>query len=41
VAEGIETQAQSDFVRWAGVDIIQGFLYSKPRPIKVELAKNG
>jgi len=33
VAEGIETQAQSDFVRWAGVDIIQGFLYSTPRPI--------
>lgn len=30
VAEGIETKAQSDFVRWAGVDIIQGFLYSKP-----------
>jgi EAL domain-containing protein (putative c-di-GMP-specific phosphodiesterase class I) len=41
VAEGIETQAQSDFVRWAGVDIIQGFLYSKPRPIKVKLEKNG
>lgn len=33
VAEGIETRAQSDFVRWAGVDIIQGFLYSKPHLI--------
>ena len=32
VAEGVETQAQSDFVRWAGVDFIQGFLYSMPKP---------
>ncbi len=32
VAEGIESQLQSDFVRWAGVDLIQGFLYSKPEP---------
>ena len=30
VAEGVETQLQSDFVRWAGVDLIQGFLYSFP-----------
>ncbi|PKH57228.1 hypothetical protein CXF83_03115 [Shewanella sp. Choline-02u-19] len=40
VAEGIETQAQSDFVRWAGVDIIQGFLYSIPRPITPLIASN-
>lgn len=33
VAEGIETKAQSDFVRWAGVDIIQGFFYSEPYPL--------
>jgi len=33
VAEGIEHQTQSDFVRWAGVDIIQGFLYSRPQPL--------
>ncbi|MEZ9110910.1 MULTISPECIES: EAL domain-containing protein [Vibrio] len=33
VAEGVENQPQSDFIRWAGVDIIQGFLYSKPQPI--------
>ena len=31
VAEGVETQSQSDFVRWAGVDLIQGFLYSSPK----------
>lgn len=30
VAEGVETQLQSDFVRWAGVDLIQGYLYSTP-----------
>ncbi len=33
VAEGIEQQTQSDFVRWAGVDIIQGFFYSRPEPL--------
>lgn len=33
VAEGVETKVQSDFVRWSGVNIIQGFLYSKPRPL--------
>lgn len=33
VAEGVETQIQSDFVRWAGIDLIQGFLYSKPAPL--------
>lgn len=36
VAEGIERQIQSDFVRWAGVDIIQGFLYSRPQPLRAE-----
>lgn len=34
VAEGVERQSQADFVRWAGVDIIQGFLYSKPQPLQ-------
>lgn len=34
VAEGVETQTQSDFVRWAGIDMIQGFLYSTPSPMK-------
>ena len=35
VAEGIENLLQSDFVRWAGVDLIQGFLYSRPEPLPV------
>lgn len=34
VAEGIETQEQSDFVRILGIDIFQGFFYSRPRPIQ-------
>lgn len=33
VAEGVETQSQADFVLWAGVDIIQGYLYSRPQPL--------
>ncbi|MFT5852694.1 MAG: EAL domain-containing protein (putative c-di-GMP-specific phosphodiesterase class I) [Colwellia sp.] len=42
VSEGVETQIQSDFVRWAGVDLIQGFLYAIPKkflplPIKTGL----
>ena len=37
VAEGVERQCQSDFVRWAGVDIIQGFLYARPQPLAAGL----
>jgi diguanylate cyclase (GGDEF)-like protein/PAS domain S-box-containing protein len=32
VAEGVETKAQLDFLRAAGCDEIQGFLYSRPVP---------
>lgn len=33
VAEGVETNAQRDFLRAAGCDIIQGYLFSRPLPI--------
>ncbi|MFC6671554.1 EAL domain-containing protein [Marinobacterium aestuariivivens] len=34
VAEGVERRTQADFVRWAGVDLIQGFLFSRPQPLR-------
>ena len=34
VAEGVETEQQADFVRKAGVDLIQGWLYAKALPPK-------
>ncbi|GAB3097255.1 EAL domain-containing protein [Aestuariicella hydrocarbonica] len=33
VAEGIETEAQYEFVKQHGCDLVQGFLYSKPIPL--------
>ncbi|MEN9480546.1 MAG: hypothetical protein RLZZ298_1941 [Pseudomonadota bacterium] len=32
VAEGVETQAQRDFLTELGCDVLQGYLYSKPLP---------
>lgn len=34
VAEGIEKQEQVEFLKEAGCDLIQGFIYYKPMPVK-------
>jgi EAL domain-containing protein (putative c-di-GMP-specific phosphodiesterase class I) len=43
VAEGVETQAMWDFMKWLGVDEAQGFFLSKPLPPAefAELLKQG
>jgi diguanylate cyclase (GGDEF)-like protein len=38
VAEGVETQEQFDLLRDQGVDVVQGFLFSKPLPADEFLA---
>jgi diguanylate cyclase (GGDEF)-like protein/PAS domain S-box-containing protein len=38
VAEGVETEAQRDFLAKLGCDILQGYLYSKPMPFDETVA---
>lgn len=33
VAEGVESVYQVDFLRMAGCDLVQGYVYAKPMPI--------
>jgi EAL domain-containing protein (putative c-di-GMP-specific phosphodiesterase class I) len=48
VAEGVETEAQRDFLAGLGCDFLQGYLFSRPMPfddtvayLKTHLAANG
>jgi len=34
VAEGVESEAEADFLRGLGVDLVQGFLYARPMPAR-------
>jgi len=39
VAEGIETEAQRDYLRLQGVELLQGYLFSRPIPIEQFIAE--
>jgi sensor c-di-GMP phosphodiesterase-like protein len=34
IAEGVETQAQRDFLKQHGCSLYQGYLFSKPVPLE-------
>ena len=45
LAEGVETQYQKEFLKYANCDVIQGYYYAKPMPIqefeRIYLGQNG
>ncbi len=40
VAEGVETEAQRIIIERTGCDIMQGYLYGRPEPLALALARN-
>lgn len=36
IAEGVETETQAVLLRAAGCEVVQGYLYGKPEPLKVQ-----
>lgn len=39
IAEGVETENQATMLRAAGCEVVQGFLYGRPAPLKIELGE--
>ncbi|PTE10317.1 putative bifunctional diguanylate cyclase/phosphodiesterase [Mesorhizobium helmanticense] len=39
IAEGVETENQATLLRAAGCEVVQGFLYGRPAPLKIEFAE--
>ncbi|MFB9146239.1 hypothetical protein ACFFU2_06860 [Halomonas alkalicola] len=37
--EGVETEAQADFLRRHGVTLMQGYLLARPEPVEAFLAR--
>ncbi|MCV0394750.1 MAG: bifunctional diguanylate cyclase/phosphodiesterase [Rhizobiaceae bacterium] len=36
IAEGVETESQATLLKAAGCEVVQGYLYGKPAPLKIE-----
>jgi EAL domain-containing protein (putative c-di-GMP-specific phosphodiesterase class I) len=39
IAEGVETENQATLLRAAGCEVVQGYLFGRPAPLKVELGE--
>jgi len=39
IAEGVETENQATMLRAAGCEVVQGYLFGRPAPLKVELGE--
>ncbi|TIV90884.1 MAG: EAL domain-containing protein, partial [Mesorhizobium sp.] len=39
IAEGVETENQATLLRAAGCEVVQGYLFGRPAPLRVELGE--